>query len=96
MPDTPHYPEHRRPSVGFPIGRKLRSLLRLPAIAARRIREQAQREEFARLDARLARLEPARPHSSHELTSRQPQHHPPRTHPDDPLELLWKLAARQP
>jgi hypothetical protein len=44
-------------SVPVRIQRATRALMRLPARAARSVREQADSEEFARIDATLARLE---------------------------------------
>jgi hypothetical protein len=83
-------------SDGARIQRATRYLLRLPASAARAVREQADREEFARIDARRARLERGVPDIGHKLMSPQPVGHVPRADPDDPLELLWRLQARRP
>ena len=83
-------------SLGARIQKATRSLLRLPANGARAVREQADREEFAQIDARRARLGRGLPDISHELMSPQSVRHVPRADPDDPLELLWRLQARPP
>ncbi len=78
------------------IERAARSLLGLPASVARAVREQADREELARIDASVASPEGALPDISHELMSRQPARHVRPADPDDPLELLWSLPAWRP
>jgi len=83
-------------SAGARIQRAARFLLRLPPSAARAVREQADKEEFARIDARRARLERGLPDIWHALMSPQPARHVPRADQDDPLELLWRLQARCP
>ena len=82
--------------LGARIQRATRSLLRLPASAARAVREQADREEFARIDARRARLERGLRDIGHASMSPLSVYHVPRADPDDPLELLWRLQARCP
>jgi hypothetical protein len=74
----------------------LRSLLRLPVIAARRIREQADKEEHAWLIARFALLEHSQPRAIHGLMWMRPARRAPQAGQDDPLELLWNLPARRP
>ena len=74
----------------------LRSLSRLPVAAACRVREQADRQEWRRLDAGFATLDGARPGSSTELMWRGWLRDASQTDPDDPPELLWKLPARRP
>lgn len=78
-------------SAAVKISTAMRALLPLPASAAHAVREQVDREEFARIDASLARVEDGVSDLSHELMSRQCARHVPRADPDDPLELLWNL-----
>lgn len=67
--------------------------LRLLRRAARLIREQADREEHARLIASLVALDHANHGRSRGLMAPQPVRHPKQTTPDDPLERLWSLPA---
>lgn len=83
-------------SAGARMQRTTRSLLRLPGSAARAVREQADTEEFARIDARRARLERGLPDIGPGLMSPQSVRYVPRADPDDPLELLWRLQATCP
>jgi hypothetical protein len=78
------------------IRKATRSVLHLPASAARALREQADREEFARIDETLATVEGGPPDIAHELVSRQPVRPIRQADPDDPLELLWSLQAWRP
>jgi hypothetical protein len=72
---------------------RLRSLLRLPASIAHAVREQADREEFDRIDASLAG---DLPDITHALMSRRSGRRVVQADPDDPLELLWRLEAARP
>jgi len=58
---------------------------------ARLVREQADREEHARLIASLVALDHANPGRSRGLMAPQPVRRPERT--VDPLERLWSLPA---
>ena len=83
-------------SLSVRLKRGLRTLGRLPTNAVRCIRKQADRETFARLDARSARLERGQPDSNPELMSHEGVYPVVCADPDDPLELLWKLRSGQP
>ena len=91
-----HHVERFLMSVGARIQRATRSLLRFTARPVRVVREQADREQFARIDARLGRFERGLPDISHELMSPQSMRRVPQADQDDPLELLWRLQARSP
>jgi hypothetical protein len=73
-----------------------RCLFRLPVLAVRRVREQADRETQAQLLAQLAALDYPQSVRHHEPASSQPLGERRRARADDPLELLWKLPARRP
>ena len=89
-----HHFERFRMSAGARIQRATRSLLRVPLSAARAVREQVRREEFARIDARLG-SSVAYPISATGLMSTESPRDVPRADPDDPLELLWRLEAKR-
>jgi len=83
-------------SVGMNIHAGTRSLLRFPARAVRAVREQVDREEFARIDASLASRERGLPDMSQKSMARHPVRPVLQAATDDPLELLWNLPARRP
>ena len=60
---------------------------------ARLVREQADREEHARLIASLVALDHATPGTGHGIMATRSAHHPRRRPTDDPLERLWDLPA---
>jgi hypothetical protein len=74
----------------------LRPVLRFPVSAARRVREQVEEEDRARLIAHFAALDSGASDASHHLIWRLPVRHPNGTAAEDPLEQLWRLPARQP
>lgn len=59
----------------------------------RLVREQADREEHARLIASLAALDHAAPARGSGLMATHPVCHLRQTPTDDPLERLWRLPA---
>ena len=71
----------------------LRSVLRFPMSAARRVREQVEKEDRARLIAHFAALESRPSDVSHQLMWRPPVWHPNGVAAEDPLEKLWRLPA---
>jgi hypothetical protein len=85
-----HLPSSKRRRALARIG--LGSPLQLLAGAARRVREQADREDCERLIHHFAALEHGQPDAALELMWRQPAREPAH----DLLERLWKLPARQP
>ncbi|MBV9414053.1 MAG: hypothetical protein JO363_03665 [Solirubrobacterales bacterium] len=67
--------------------------LRLLRRVARLVREQADREEHARLIASLVALDHATPGKARGLMATQSIRHLRETLTDDPLERLWSLPA---
>jgi hypothetical protein len=67
--------------------------LRLLRCLARIVREQADREEHARLIASLVALDHGAPGRSRGLMASQFPRHPGRPASVDPLERLWSLPA---
>ena len=67
--------------------------LRLLRRVARLVREQADREEHARLIAILVALDHPTPSKSRGLMATQPVRHPRQSPSDDPLERLWSLPV---
>ena len=78
----------------FRVAAALRPLLRVPVSAARRVREQVEKEDRARLIAHFAALDSGP--RDHQLMWRPPVRHANATAAEDPLEQLWRLPARQP
>lgn len=74
----------------------LRPVLRLPVSAARRVRDQVEKEDRARLIAHFAALDSGTRDMSQHLMWRPPLRHPNGAAAEDPLEQLWRLPARQP
>lgn len=83
-------------SLGMKMQEGTRSLLGLFAGAARAVREQVDREEFARIDASLASLDSGLPDVSQKLMARYSPHPVLRADTEDPLELLWNLPSGRP
>lgn len=83
-------------SLGMKMQEGTRSLLGLFAGAARAVREQVEREEFARIDASLASLETGSSDVSQKLMARYSPRPVLRADTDDPLELLWNLPCGRP
>ena len=75
---------------------RLRPVLRFPLSAARRVREQVEKEDRARLIAYFAALDSGPSDVSDQLMWRPSVRHPNGTAAEDPLEQLWRLPARQP
>ena len=74
----------------------LRPVLRLPASAARRVREQVETEDRARLMAHFAALDSRPSDGSHQLIWRPTVRQRNGAAAEDPLEQLWRLPAQQP
>ena len=74
----------------------LRAVLKFPMSAARRVREQIEKEDRARLIAHFAALDSGPSDVAHNLMWRAPVWHPIGAAAEDPLEQLWRLPARQP
>ena len=74
----------------------LRPVLRLPVSAARRVREQVETEDRARLIAHFAALDSRPSDGSHQLIWRPTVRQRNGAAAEDPLEQLWRLPARQP
>ena len=72
-----------------------RALLWLFAAPVRRMRDQADKEDRARLIARFAGIDQGPADAPLGVMRRQPTYKPVRV-PGDPLEQLWELPARQP
>jgi hypothetical protein len=72
----------------------LRRLFGLPRSAARRIREQADKEELERLIAHLAALDGIEQAPTLGLMTRHPARNAFRPASPDALERLWALPAR--
>jgi hypothetical protein len=74
----------------------LRHVLTFPVSAARRVREQVEKEDRERVIAHFVALDAGRSDATHRLMWRPSVRHTNRTGADDPLEQLWKLPAREP
>lgn len=73
-----------------------RSLLWLLAAPIRRFRDQADKEDRARLIAHFAGIDQGPADAPLGVMRRQPAYKPVRVRPGDPLEQLWELPARHP
>lgn len=74
----------------------LRCVLRFPVSAARRVREEVEKEDRDRVIAHFVALEAGRSDASHRLMWRPSVRHTNGTGAEDPLEQLWRLPAREP